>query len=199
MYFHDKEDVFQYVVQARTEWLTEVLLQLTTRDSGDIFRALLDWWNYLIAGADESCVQDLCVVTKILSQNSGMQQSGGMEMLVRLTERLSGAVSTELLNLQLERDLRDMLVILLAAVLPILWDGLRDGDASGRHRDRLENTLEILKRGMGNPSADNEWEENLTKVGTLTGKDESTKEAIPGVYKEDRPERVAHILLNQGG
>ena len=66
----------------------------------------------------------------------------------QVLRRLRELVNPDLLDLRQERDLGDMLGVLMMVTAPMLYSGLQAGAAPGA-RERLENILEILRRGMG--------------------------------------------------
>ena len=74
-------------------------------------------------------------------------------------QRLGGAVNPDLLDLRQDRDLGDILGTLLVVAAPMIYTGLQAGGDPGT-RDRLENILNIFKRGMGKrPTAEIENKE----------------------------------------
>ena len=85
-----------------------------------------------------------------------MQKAGLMGMLDpgAILERLKDAVNPDLLDLRRERDLGDILGVLLSTTVPMVYAGLQAGAAPGS-RERLENVLEILRRGMGKTPPEN--------------------------------------------
>ena len=74
-------------------------------------------------------------------------------------QHLGGAVNPDLLDLRQDRDLGDILGTLLVVAAPMIYTGLQAGGDPGT-RDRLENILNIFKRGMGKrPTAEIENKE----------------------------------------
>ena len=90
-----------------------------------------------------------------------MQKNGLLEMLdaETLLQRLGGAVNPDLLDLRQDRDLGDILGTLLVVAAPHDLHRPAGRWRSGT-RDRLENILNIFKRGMGKrPTAEIENKE----------------------------------------
>ncbi len=96
-------------------------------------------------------------MARILHCNQGMQKAGIMGMLDpnAILERLKGAVNPDLLDLRKERDLGDILGVLLSTTVPMVYAGLQAAAAAPGCRERLENVLEILRRGMGKTPLEN--------------------------------------------
>ena len=75
-----------------------------------------------------------------------------------MRKRFSSAWAA-LLDLRQDRDLGDILGTLLVVAAPMIYTGLQAGGDPGT-RDRLENILNIFKRGMGKrPTAEIENKE----------------------------------------
>ena len=161
MYFQDKEDLFRYLVKGYMDQMLMLLEECLLRNQGDIFRALLDLYDYVQTKSDQMDLGEIGAMTGIIRCNSGMQKNGLLEMLDPevLLQRLGDAVNLDLLNLQRDRDLGDMLGVLLVVAAPMIYTGLQAGGDPAT-RDRLENILQIFKRGMGkSPAAEIENKE----------------------------------------
>ena len=161
MYFQDKEDLFRYLVKGYMDQMLMLLEECLLRNQGDIFRALLDLYDYVQTKSDQMDLGEIGAMTGITRCNNGMQKNGLLEMLDPevLLQRLGDAVNLDLLNLQRDRDLGDMLGVLLVVAAPMIYTGLQAGGDPAT-RDRLENILQIFKRGMGkDPDAKNENKE----------------------------------------
>ena len=161
MYFHDKEDLFRYLLKGYVDQLFMLLEEFLLRNGGDIFQALLDLYDYVQAKIDNQHLGEIGAMTGIIRCNSGMQKNGLLEMLdaETLLQRLGGAVNPDLLDLRQDRDLGDILGTLLVVAAPMIYTGLQAGGDPGT-RDRLENILNIFKRGMGKrPTAEIENKE----------------------------------------
>ena len=150
MYFQDKEDLFRYLLKGYVDQLFMLLEEFLLRNGGDIFQALLDLYDYVQAKIDNQHLGEIGAMTGIIRCNSGMQKNGLLEMLdaETLLQRLGGAVNPDLLDLRQDRDLGDILGTLLVVAAPMIYTGLQAGGDPGT-RDRLENILNIFKRGMG--------------------------------------------------
>ena len=161
MYFQDKEDLFRYLLKGYVDQLFMLLEEFLLRARGDIFQALLDLYDFVQTKADQMDLGEIGAMTGIIRCNNGMQKNGLLEMLDPevLLQRLGDAVNLDLLNLQRDRDLGDMLGVLLVVAAPMIYTGLQAGGDPAT-RDRLENILQIFKRGMGkDPDAKNENKE----------------------------------------
>ena len=175
MYFQDKEDLFRYLLKGYVDQLFMLLEEFLLRNGGDIFQALLDLYDYVQAKIDNQHLGEIGAMTGIIRCNSGMQKNGLLEMLdaETLLQRLGGAVNPDLLDLRQDRDLGDILGVtgvvvrtqgdilgtLLVVAAPMIYTGLQAGGDPGT-RDRLENILNIFKRGMGKrPTAEIENKE----------------------------------------
>ena len=150
MYFQDKEDLFRYLLKGYVDQLFMLLEEFLLRDGGDIFQALLDLYDYVQTKSDQMDLGEIGAMTGIIRCNNGMQKKGLLEMLDPevILRRLGDAVNLDLLDLRQDRDLGDILGALLVVAAPIIYTGLQAGGDPGT-RDRLENILDIFKRGMG--------------------------------------------------
>lgn len=150
MYFQDKEDLFRYLVHGYMEQLLMVLEESLLRERGDVFAALLRLYDYTQEKRQERGLGGIGAMSAIVSRNNGMQKNVLLEMVdsAAVLRRLRELVNPDLLDLRQERDLGDMLGVLMMVTAPMLYSGLQAGAAPG-HRERLENILEILRRGMG--------------------------------------------------
>ena len=154
MYFQDKEDLFLYLIKGYMDQLLMLLEEFLLQNGGDIFRALLDLYDYIQTKVDRQCLGEVGAMFGIIRCNSGMQKNGLLEMLDAdmILQRLGDAVNPDLLDLRQDRDLGDILGALLVVAAPMIYTGLQAGGDPGT-RDRLENILDIFKRGMGKRSA----------------------------------------------
>ena len=161
MYFQDKEDLFRYLLKGYVDQLFMLLEEVLLRDGGDIFQALLDLYDYVQTKSDQMDLGEIGAMTGIMRCNNEMQKNGLLEMLDPevILRRLGDAVNLDLLDLRQDRDLGDILGALLVVAAPMIYTGLQAGGDPGT-RDRLENILDIFKRGMGkDPAAEIENKE----------------------------------------
>lgn len=156
MYFQDKEELFRYLLRGYVDQMVMVIEELLLRRKGDIFQALLDLYDYLAAKGGAQHLGEMGAMARILHCNQGMQKTGLMGMLdpCSVLSRIKDAVNPDLLDLRKERDLGDMLGLLLSTTVPMVYAGLQAGAAPAT-RERLENVLDILRRGMGKTPAEN--------------------------------------------
>ena len=154
MYFQDKEDLFRYLIKGYMDQLLMLLEELLLQNGGDIFRALLDLYDYIQTKVGRQCLGEVGAMFGIIRCNSGMQKNGLLEMLDAdmILQRLGDAVNPDLLDLRQDRDLGDILGALLVVAAPMIYTGLQAGGDPAT-RDRLKNILDIFKRGMGKDPA----------------------------------------------
>ena len=154
MYFQDKEDLFRYLIKGYMDQLLMLLEELLLQNGGDIFRALLDLYDYIQTKVDRQCLGEVGAMFGIIRCNSGMQKNGLLEMLDAdmILQRLGDAVNPDLLDLRQDRDLGDILGALLVVTAPMIYTGLQAGGDPATW-DRLKNILDIFKRGMGKDPA----------------------------------------------
>ena len=156
MYFQDKEELFRYLLRGYVDQMVMVIEELLLRRKGDIFQALLDLYDYLAAKGGAQHLGEMGAMARILHCNQGMQKTGLLGMLDpgAILERLKDAVNPDLLDLRRDRDLGDILGVLLSTTVPMAYAGLQAG-AAPAVRERLENVLDILRRGMGRTPTEN--------------------------------------------
>lgn len=155
MYFQDKEDLFRYLLRGYMDQLTMVLEEALLREGGDMFEAVLYLYDYIVQHREQRELGGMGAMAAIVSRNSGMQKNVLLEMVDSgaVLSRLRELVRPELLDLRRDRDLGDMLGLLLSVAVPALYSGLQAGGAP-ENRERLKNLLDILKRGMAAKTTD---------------------------------------------
>ena len=129
MYFQDKEDLFLYLIKGYMDQLLMLLEEFLLQNGGDIFRALLDLYDYIQTKVDRQCLGEVGAMFGIIRCNSGMQKNGLLEMLDAdmILQRLGDAVNPDLLDLRQDRDLGDILGALLVVTAPMIYPGLQAG------------------------------------------------------------------------
>lgn len=138
--------------------MTMVLEEALVRQGGDVFAALLYLYDYITQKREAYDLGGMGAMAVIVGQNSGMQKNALLEMvdsgavMTRLREKLN----PDLLDLRRERDLGDLLGVLLTVAVPLIYAGLQSG-GDPEHREHLANILAILQRGM---AAKSKREEN---------------------------------------
>ena len=154
MYFRDKEDLFRYLLQGSIDQLMRVVEELLLREQGDIFHALLMLYDYLQQKSHSHLLGDIGTLASILHQNNGMQKHAILELVEpgRLLQHVAPLVNADALDLQRERDLEDMLALLFGITIPFLYSSIQ-APCGSSSRDRLENLLDILRRGMSKKPA----------------------------------------------
>ena len=151
MYFRDKEDLFHYLMEESINEMLLVFEELLRSRGGDLFEALPAMYDYLRSRQrDDRSLGGMGMMSAIVNRNGGLQKGGLLEFVDPglILDRMKGCVNPDLLDLEEPEDLDYTLRILLVLMIPVMYNGLRDGtDASGR--ERLEHILYILRRGMG--------------------------------------------------
>lgn len=149
MYFQDKEDLFRYLMSGYLDQLMLVIEECLMRAKGDIFRALLDLFDYIQLRGSRFQLGEMGAMAAIIGCNHGLQKTSVMGLLdpEAVLSRLSGLVDPELLDLRRDRDLRDMLSALLVMTGPLIYSALQNNNAP-EIRAHLENLLDIFRRGM---------------------------------------------------
>lgn len=152
MYFEDKEDLFRYLLAEQADQLLRITQELLSRDGGDIFQALEDLYEYLQRHRENNSLGDIGVLCAILRCNAGMQKSGLLEMLEpeKILRQICDMVNPDLMDLRSERDLPDMVHMLLSLSMPVIYSGLLT-DHSAESYAYFQNMLNILRRGMELP------------------------------------------------
>lgn len=154
MYFQDKEDLFRYLGRGYLDQLCRVLEEALLREGGDVFAALLRLYDYICQKRAQQDLGGMGAMVAIVGQNGGMQKNTllGMVDSAALLHRLGELVNPDLLDLRKEEDLRDVLGVLLFVAGPLIYTGIQRADG-GETRARLENILDILRRGMATDKA----------------------------------------------
>lgn len=150
MYFQDKEDLFRYLVGGYMDQLLMVLEESLLRERGDVFAALMGLFDYVCRRGREQGLGSAGAMMSIVSRNGGMQKNVLLELVdaAGVLQRLRELVNPDILDLRRERDLDDMLGVLLSVAGPLIYSGIQQ-EGGGRSRDHLANILDILRRGMG--------------------------------------------------
>lgn len=149
MYFQDKEDLFRYLMSGYLDQLMMVIEECLVRAGGDIFRALLDLFDYIQLRGKTCQLGEMGAMTAIIGRNHGLQKSTVMAMMDpdAVLSRLEGLVDPDLLDLRQDRDLRDILSALLMMTGPMIYSALQNDNAT-EVRAQLGNLLAIFRRGM---------------------------------------------------
>lgn len=150
MYFADKEELFRYVMSGYVDQLLMVVRECILRAGGDVFQGMLDLYDYIQRRGGGQQMGEMGAMTSIIGRNSGMQKNLLLGLMDResILAALRDAVDPDLLDLRRERDLADILAVVLSVTSPLIYSGLQNGD-SGAARAQLENVLSLCKRGMG--------------------------------------------------
>lgn len=149
MYFTDKEELFRYVMSGYVDQLLLVVRECLLRSGGDVFQAMVDLFDYVQQHRGGTHLGETGAMTAIIGCNSGMQKNVLLGMVDRqhILSVLTDAVSPDLLDLRRQRDLSDILAILLSLTAPLIYSGIQEED-SRESRERLVNLMELCKRGM---------------------------------------------------
>lgn len=154
MYFQDKEELFRYLMRGYVDQLLLVMEELLIREQGDIFAALIELYDYVQRKQYARHLGEMGAMADIIGRNMGLQKNALLEMVDpgAILDRLVGLVNPELLELRREEDLREILTLLLRVVGPLIYTGVHCPPEDGS-RQRLCNSLEILKHGMAKRDA----------------------------------------------
>ena len=149
MYFDDKEDLFCYVMSGYVDQLLMVVRESIFRAGGDLFQGVLDLYDFLLRRGQGQQPGDMGAMAAILACNSGLQKNMFFGLLDRnaVLTGLGDVVDQDMLDLRRDRDLGDILAAVLTVAGPLIYSGLQ-GDEQGSVRERLENVLDLMRRGM---------------------------------------------------
>ena len=151
MYFRDKEDLFRYLIQESVDTLLLAFEEILRSCGGDVFAALPETYDYLRSHREwDRSLGGMGVMAAIAACNSGGQNGIMLKFMDRelILKRMEACVNPDLLDLRQPEDLTLMLRMLMILLGPILYDGLQAG-AEPDGRKKLEQSLQILRRGMG--------------------------------------------------
>lgn len=151
MYFRDKEDLFRYLIQESVDALLLAFEEILRSCGGDVFAALPVTYDYLRSHREwDRSLGGMGMMAAIAAQNGGRQNGIMLKFMDRelIIKRMEACVNPDLLDLRQPEDLTLMLRMLMTLLGPILYDGLQAGAEPGG-RKRLEQALQILRRGMG--------------------------------------------------
>ena len=151
MYFRDKEDLFRYLIQESVDALLLAFEEILRSCGGDIFAALPVTYDYLRSHREwDRSLGGMGMMAAIAACNSGGQNGIMLKFVDRelILKRMEACVNPDLLDLRQPEDLTLMLRMLMILLGPILYDGLQAG-AEPDGRKKLEQSLQILRRGMG--------------------------------------------------
>ena len=151
MYFRDKEDLFHYLMEESINEMLMVFEEVLHSQGGDIFAALPAMYDHLRSrrSADRS-LGGMGMMSAIVNRNDGLQKGGLLEFLDpdHILKRMEGCVNPDLLDLREPEDLNCILRMLIALIVPIMYNGIRP-ETDPEDREKLQHALEILRRGMG--------------------------------------------------
>lgn len=151
MYFRDKEDLFRYLIQESVDALLLAFEEILRSCGGDVFAALPVTYDYLRSHREwDRSLGGMGMMAAITACNSGGQNGIMLKFMDRelILKRMEACVNPDLLDLRQPEDLTLMLRMLMILLGPILYDGLQAG-AEPDGRKKLEQSLQILRRGMG--------------------------------------------------
>ena len=151
MYFRDKEDLFRYLIQESVDALLLAFEEILRSCGGDVFAALPETYDYLRSHREwDRSLGGMGMMAAIAACNSGGQNGIMLKFMDRelILKRMEACVNPDLLDLRQPEDLTLMLRMLMILLGPILYDGLQAG-AEPDGRKKLEQALQILRRGMG--------------------------------------------------
>lgn len=150
MYFADKEDLFHHLMQFQSDRVVESMRTILEERNGDIFAACLDFFDAAVLqfrqGKENPVYKKLA---GIMMRNPVLGQaymtSGKETILSALTE----GVDASRLDLRGEDDMETILMTLMGTLAHAVMEALcLPTSGPTQIRNRLENTLDILRRGM---------------------------------------------------
>lgn len=148
MYFTDKEDLFHHLMQFQSDRVVESMAAILERRNGDIFAACLDFFDAAILqfrrGKEDPVYKKLAGIMMRNPTLGQMYMTGGKETIL---SALAAGVDSSRLDLRAEDDLEIILMTLLGTVAHAVMGALC-GSSPEQSRRQLENTLDILRRGM---------------------------------------------------
>lgn len=149
MYFTDKADLFLYLMDTYLDYLEQHFECLLERSGGDLFSAVLGLYDHMQALCRcEDPDEGYGSLFQIVRVNGSLQP----DALIRHApearlERLREKIDAGRLDLRGQRDLMDMLRVLLGVAGAAVMRSASLADPAPE-RAGLVNILEILKRGM---------------------------------------------------
>ena len=150
-YFRDKEDLFRYLIQESEDALLIAYEEILRNCGGDIFAALPLMYDYLRAHREgDRSLGGMGMMAAIVNCNSADRNGTALRFadMERILERMEACVNPDLLDLRQPEDLDTILRLLITLLGPVLYGGLQP-DAEPDARRKLEQALNILRRGMG--------------------------------------------------
>lgn len=148
MYFTDKADLFRYLMQLPQDRIIARMEETLERREGDVFAATLDFYDQALvtfcqAKANPFFQKMAAIMVQNPTLGQGLLNQGSSEIL----QRMAAKVDRGRLDLRKEEDLESMLKLLLGLVASGVMAAVCSPDPE-RDRERLVNSLDILRRGM---------------------------------------------------
>lgn len=143
-YFEDKEDAIKYIVQKYMEKEKEKIRKLLIEANGNIFKATIKIFEYMIESVKEKDQFNLYrnIMEELKKNNINIFQEekkqGNIEEIIDI----------EILNIESEEDIKYMLKIISVIARTISIEVISGKITKQEGRDNLIKELEILKRGM---------------------------------------------------
>lgn len=152
MYFTDKADLFFYLMDRFADRLAGQLGQLLDQEKGDLFATVLALFDRVQAtcrrGGGEGGWGYLWQILRLNGRFT--LDTLPRQALCGRFKALLGQVDTSGLDLREDRDLEEMLHILMDVTAPAVMRSALLDDPAGE-RERLVHILGILRRGMARP------------------------------------------------
>lgn len=148
MYFTDKADLFSYLVEQHAQHLSNIMVEQLKAYDGDLFVAFHAIFDYVQHNYHEHAHKDaLAEILSILRLNKGLPHNVAQQCAEQVQKDILAHLDLCTLHIEQERDVEDILYILLHIIIPLICKGLMSEDPSAT-KAQYHNVLDILKRGM---------------------------------------------------
>jgi AcrR family transcriptional regulator len=159
-YFENKQDMLDYLLLDFREMLAAHALESLRQSGGDLFRMLLDIFDYSceIASDQENGKLFLNLFSDVRINSAFLEQRAGDNILGIGKDELRWHVNTGALDIQGDRDFEDMMGVLLALTGEAFAQVFFNPAVYPERRARYRARLELVKRGFlkekGGPCSD---------------------------------------------
>lgn len=150
MYFTDKEDLFHHLMQFQSDQVVESMAAILAERRGDIFAAVLGFYDAAVLqfrqGKEDAAYKKLA---GIMMRNPVLGQAYMTSGRETILSALAEGVDASRLDLRGEDDMETILMTLMGILAHAVMEALCSPTSGpAQIRNRLENTLDIMRRGM---------------------------------------------------
>ena len=149
MYFEDKDDLFQYLLQEHFRQISAAMLRILEEERGNLFDAFLSAYDKIQSCLSDSREMPLTDLLAIMHMNAKLHPGLLMNVLdmAQVRTELAARTDTSRLNLQREKDLEQIIQapIQITASATMLCGCTAPPE---QRRSDYINLLSILRRGM---------------------------------------------------